>query len=88
MVDNVRLMKAKEKQKDFNMKLRKSLNKIEKKLDNGSGSSKSGSHRSLDWKIKSRSVSRHHQHSQRNSKRGYIAAQVHPLPRIIRGLGG
>jgi hypothetical protein len=63
-------MKAKEQQEDFNMKLIKSLNIIENKLDNGSGSNKSGSHRSPDEKRKSRSVSRHHQHSQRHSKRG------------------
>jgi hypothetical protein len=63
-------MKAKEKQEDFNMNLIKRMNIIEKKLDNGSGSSKSGSHMSPDEKIKSRSVSRHHQHFQRHSKRG------------------
>jgi hypothetical protein len=48
--DNVRIMKAKEKQEDFKMKLIKHTNKIENKLDNGSGSNKSGRHRSPDEK--------------------------------------
>ena len=39
-VDNERLMKSKEKQEEFNMKLMQSLNIIEKKLDKESGSSK------------------------------------------------
>ena len=68
-VDNERLMRAKEKQEDFNMKLMQSFNIIEKKLDKESGSSKSGSHKSHDEKIKTRSVSRHHHHSLRNSNK-------------------
>ena len=62
-------MRAKEQQDDFNMKLLQSLNKIEKKLDKESGSSKSGSYRPSDDKIKSRSVSRHHHHSSRHSNK-------------------
>ena len=45
------------------------LERIEKKWDTESDSSKSGSHRSLDEKRKSRSVGRHHHHSQGHSKR-------------------
>jgi hypothetical protein len=51
------------------MKLMWSLERIEKKLDKESGSSKSGSHRSPDEERRERSGNRHHQHSQRHSKR-------------------
>jgi hypothetical protein len=64
--DNERLMRAKEQQDEFNMKLMQSLNIIENKLDKESGSSKSESHRYLDEKRRTRSVSRHHHHSLRN----------------------
>jgi hypothetical protein len=67
--DNERLMKSKEQQEDFNMKLMQSLDIIEKKLDKENGSSKSGSHRSPEEKGRSRSVSRHHHHSPRHSNR-------------------
>jgi hypothetical protein len=67
--DNERLMKAKEQQEDFNMKLMKILDIIENKLDKESGSSKSGSHRTPEGKGRSRSDSRHHHHSQRHSNR-------------------
>jgi hypothetical protein len=45
------------------------LERIEKKLDKESDSSKSGSHGSTDEKRKSRSVGRHYHHSQGHSKR-------------------
>jgi hypothetical protein len=61
--DNERLMRAKEQQDELNKKLMQSLNRIEKKLDNESDSSKSGSHKPSDEKRKARSVSRHHHHS-------------------------
>jgi hypothetical protein len=67
--DNERLKRAKEKQEDFNMKLMQSLERIENKLDKESGSNKSGSHRSPDEERRERSGNRHHQHSQRHSKR-------------------
>jgi hypothetical protein len=67
--DNESLMRAKEQQDEFNMKLLESLNKIENKLDKESGSSKSGSHRPPDEKRKERIVSRHHHHSPRNSNK-------------------
>jgi hypothetical protein len=50
--DNERLMKAKEQQEDFNMKLMKILDIIEKKLDKESGSNKSGSHGTPEKKRK------------------------------------
>jgi hypothetical protein len=67
--DNKKLMKSREQQGEFNIKLIQSLERIENKLDKGSDSSKSGSHRSPDEKRKSRSVGRHHHHSQGHSKR-------------------
>jgi hypothetical protein len=45
-------MRAKEKKDDFNMKLMQSLNRIEKKLDKESGSSKPGSHMPPDEKTR------------------------------------
>jgi hypothetical protein len=41
--NNERLMKAKEQQEEFNMKLMKILDRIENKLDKESGSNKLGS---------------------------------------------
>jgi hypothetical protein len=78
--DNERLMRAKEQQDNFNMKLLQSLNKIEKKLDKESGSRKSGSHKSHDEKRKSRSVRRHHHHSPRHSnKRNHSSSIPSPV---------
>jgi hypothetical protein len=42
--DNRKLMKAKDQQGEFNLKLMQSLERIEKKLDKESDSSKTGSH--------------------------------------------
>jgi hypothetical protein len=67
--DNIKLMKSREQQGEFNIKLIQSLERIEKKLDKESDSSKSGSHGSPDEKRKSRSVGKHHHHSQGHSKR-------------------
>jgi hypothetical protein len=61
--DNKKLMKAREQQGEFNIKLMQILERIENKLDKESDSSKSGSHKSPDEKRKSRSVGRHHHHS-------------------------
>jgi hypothetical protein len=68
-VDNRKLMKARDQQGEFNLKLIQILESIEKKLDKGSDSSKLGSHKFPDEKRKSRSVGRHHHHSQGHSKR-------------------
>jgi hypothetical protein len=43
-------MKSKEQQEDFNIKLMKILDIIEKKLDKKSGSNKSGSHKTPEEK--------------------------------------
>jgi hypothetical protein len=61
-------MKAKERQGELNLKLMKSLERIENKLDKERESSKTGSHQTFEGRI-SRSVGRHHHHSQGHSKR-------------------
>jgi hypothetical protein len=61
-------MKAKEQQGEFNLNLMKSLERIEKKMDKERDSSKIGSHQTSEGRI-SRSVGRHHHHSQGHSKR-------------------
>jgi hypothetical protein len=91
--DNERLMRAKEKQYDFNMKLLEGLNKIEKKLVKESDSRKFESRKPSDEKIKERSVSRHHHHSPRNSnKREGNNSSLSPVRRYKRSgaddLGG
>jgi hypothetical protein len=68
-VDNERIMRAKEQQDDFSMKLMQSLNIIEKNLDRESGSRKYGSHMPPDENRRTRSVRRHHHHSSRNSNK-------------------
>jgi hypothetical protein len=67
--DNERLMRAKEQQDDFNIKLLEGLNIIENKLVKESGLRKSRSHKPSDEKRKERSVSRHHHHSPRHSNK-------------------
>jgi hypothetical protein len=67
--DNKNVLKTREQQGEFNIKLIQSLERIEKKLYKGSDSSKSGSHKLPDDKRKSRSVGRQHNHSQGHSKR-------------------
>jgi hypothetical protein len=67
--DNEKLKRVEQKQEDFNMKLMRSLERIEKKLYKGSGCNKSGSYRSPDEERREISSRRHHQHSQRHSKR-------------------
>jgi hypothetical protein len=59
-VDNERLMKAKEQQDEFNVKLIQSLDKIENKMDKETESSRSRSHMSHEEKIREeRSVGKH-----------------------------
>ena len=66
--DSRNLMKAKEQQGEFNLKLMKSLERIENKLDKERDSSKIESHQTSEIR-RSRSVGRHHHHSQGHSKR-------------------
>jgi hypothetical protein len=59
-VDNERLMRSKEQQDDFNVKLMQSLNRIEKKMDKETESSITRSHTPHDEERKEeRSVSKH-----------------------------
>jgi hypothetical protein len=67
--DNRKLMKSKDRQGEFNLKLMKSLERIEKKLDKESDSSESGSQKTPENKIRSRSISRHCHHSPKQSNK-------------------
>jgi hypothetical protein len=66
-VDNESLMKAKEQQDDFNIKLMQILDKIEKKMDKEIESSRSRSCRSHDERRKTRSDERNNHHSPNHS---------------------
>jgi hypothetical protein len=68
--DNKRLMKTKEQQDDFNVKLMQSLDKIEKKMDKETESIRSRSRRSSDKKRReARCVDMKHHHSPKHSFR-------------------
>jgi hypothetical protein len=67
--DNKKLMKARDQQGKFNLKLMQSLERIEKKLDKESDSSKTGSRKNPERKRRSRSISRHHHHSPKHSNK-------------------
>jgi hypothetical protein len=87
-VDNERLMKAKEQQYGFNIKLLQSLDIIEKKMDKEIESSKSRSHRSHARRGESGSVGRHHHHSPRHSvRRAHNSPRLSPIKIIRGGLG-
>jgi hypothetical protein len=66
--DSKKLRKAQEKQGEFNIKMLKSLERIEKKLEKESDSRRTGSHQTSEGR-RSRSADRHHHHSQGRSKR-------------------
>jgi hypothetical protein len=65
--DNGRLLKSKEEQDDFNIKLLLSLDKIEKNMVRETETSRSGRHRSHDEGKKPKSVDMHLHHSPRYS---------------------
>jgi hypothetical protein len=67
--NNEILMKSKEQQEDFNIKLMHSLDGIETKVDKENDSRKLGSHRSRDERGRKISVGIHHHHSIWNSNR-------------------
>ena len=67
--DNNRLMKAKEEQDGFNIKLLQRLDETEKNMDKEIESNKSGGHTSHDKGRKSRSTNIHLHHSPRHSTR-------------------
>jgi hypothetical protein len=68
-VDSRMLMKFKDKQGEFNLRMLKSLERIENKLKKESDSSKTKSHRTPERKIRSRSVNRHRRRSPKHSSR-------------------
>jgi hypothetical protein len=83
--NNERIMKAKEQQEDFNMKLLEGLNRIEQKLVKESDSSKYESHKSSKEKGKVKSASRNHHHSQSHSnKRAGNNSSLSPVKRYKR----
>jgi hypothetical protein len=67
--DNERLMKSKEQQDVFNIKLMQSLDIIEKKIDNNTDSSMSRSYKSRDERRETRIVDRKHHNSPKHSFR-------------------
>jgi hypothetical protein len=78
--NNKRLMRAREQQGEFNMKLMQWLERIENKFDKESGSSKSGSHGTPDEERRGRSGRKHHQHFQKNShKRAQSSSSPSPV---------
>jgi hypothetical protein len=77
-------MKARDQQGKFNLKLIKSLERIEK-LEKESDSSKIGSHKNPERKRRSRSVSRHHGHSPKNSnKKAHSSSSPSPTRKYRR----
>jgi hypothetical protein len=77
--DNDRLMKAKEEQEGFNIKLLQSLDRIEKNMDKETETSRSGRHRSHDEGRKTKSVDKHLHHSPRYSA-GRVCSSSSPSP--------
>jgi hypothetical protein len=62
-------MRVRDRKGQFNLRMLKSLERIEKKLEKESDSSKTESHRTPERKRRSRSVSKHHRHSPKHSSR-------------------
>jgi hypothetical protein len=66
-VDRRNLMRIRDRQGEFNLKMLKNLERIERKLEKESDTRKTGSRRTLDRKRISRSGSRHHRRSPNHS---------------------
>jgi hypothetical protein len=73
-------MKVKDRQGEFNLKMLKSLERIERKLEKESDTRKTGSRRTPERKKISRSGSRHHCHSQKHSNREAHGSSSPSLP--------
>jgi hypothetical protein len=67
--DSQKLMRVRDQQGEFNLKMLKSLERIERKLEKESDTSKTGSHRTSERKRRSRSGSRHRRHSPKHSSK-------------------
>jgi hypothetical protein len=72
-------MEARERQGEFNLKLIPILERIEKKLDKETDSRKIRSGRTLERKIRSRSISRHRRHSLKQSNKQAHSSSI-PSP--------
>jgi hypothetical protein len=84
-LDNRKLMKSKDQQGEFNLKLMRSLERIEKNLDKESDSSKTWSCKNPEKKRISRSVIRHHRHSPKHSnKEAHSSSSPSPTRRHKR----
>ena len=77
--DSRKLRTSQEKQGEFNVKLLKSLERIEKKLEKESDSGKTGSHGTPERKRRSRSVSRHRRRSLKHSSKEAHSSSI-PSP--------
>jgi hypothetical protein len=80
-------MKSRDQQGEFNLKLMKSLEIIERKLDKESDSRKTWSHRTPERKIRSRSVSRHFHHSLKYSNKKAHSSSIQSPTRKHRRSG-
>jgi hypothetical protein len=78
--DSRKLMRVRDQQGEFNLRMLKSLERIEKKLEKESDTRKTGSHRTPERKRRSRSGSRHRRRSPKHSIRKHTVVQAHPLP--------
>jgi hypothetical protein len=65
--DSRKLMRIRDRQGEFNLKMLKNLERIERKLEKESGTSKTGSRRTPERKRRSRSGSRHRRRSPKHS---------------------
>jgi hypothetical protein len=83
--DNDRIMKAKEEKYGFNIKLLQSLDKIDKKMDKETDSSKSRRHKSHHERIKKRSFDMHHLTLQDIQLGEHAIVQAHILSGSIQG---
>jgi len=87
-VDNKKLMKAKEQQDDFNIKLMQSLDKIENKMDKETESRKSRSCISHDEIIKTRSDGMNNHHSRKHSFiKAWSSSSISPVRKLKRRIG-
>jgi hypothetical protein len=80
-------MRVKDQQGEFNLKMLKSLERIERKLEKGSGSRKTESHRTPERRRRSRSGIRHHCHSPNHSSREAHTSSSPPPTRKHRRSG-
>ena len=77
--DSRKLMRVMDQQGEFNLKMLKSLERIERKLEKGSGSRNIESHRTPEKIKRSRSGSRHHHRSPKHSSKEAHSSSI-PSP--------